>query len=621
MLRLSSAAVFRRYALHARLLWFAAPRLSLVCAALALIAATAGTGAIVTTGRLVAALPDAAQDGLGSAAAHTAWRWLIATAILFVFAPIAGSAISAVSQTISARYLVIVLDMTMELGTHPHGIAHLEERRSASELESVAKAPGDWLFIAGLQAGWSLLSIRLSGVGAFVVLTRWSWWAPVLLLVTWMALSRSFGKWSNTIFDKLLDVTGDDRRRAGYFKSLLTQLPSAKEVRIFDLSGWLVDRYVTAWHAAMRPVWAERTRGLRSTLVTMVLPLAGTALVIALISRDAWLGAVSGGAVVTFAQAVLAMSAFGPQQDAQLFLARTLAAVSELARLREKEGLPFLPQADQIKGPEHAPHVAPAASIALNDVTFTYPSEDRPTLSKLTLEIPAGQSVALVGVNGVGKSTLIKLLCGLYRPDGGTVRVDDMDPGTDDNARRRIAVIFQDFVRYHFSLRENVGLGASAAGSDPDLVERALADAASASLPSRLERGWETVLSPEYNGGTDLSGGQWQRVALARAFAAMHAGAGVLILDEPASALDVRVEARLCDRFLEMTGSATTVLVSHRLSSVRRADRIVVLDTDGTGGACVVEDGSHEELLARGGVYADLFTLQAARFARSAKET
>ncbi len=218
----------------------------------------------------------------------------------------------------------------------------------------------------------------------------------------------------------------------------------------------------------------------------------------------------------------------------------------------------------------------------------------------------------MVGANGAGKSTLIKLLCGLHRPEQGTVLVDGGDPGGDDGLRRRVAVIFQEFVKYHLSLRDNVALAllSDPDGSDVDAVAaRALHDAVGDPVLRRVGS-WDRVLSAEYDGGTDLSGGQWQRVALARALAAVDAGAGVLVLDEPTAALDVRAEAELFDNFLAVTRGMTTILVSHRLSSVRHADRIVVLDH-----GRIVEDGTHEELVEHGGQYARMFALQAERFA------
>jgi ATP-binding cassette subfamily B protein len=194
----------------------------------------------------------------------------------------------------------------------------------------------------------------------------------------------------------------------------------------------------------------------------------------------------------------------------------------------------------------------------------------------------------------------------------GSVLVDRGDPGADDGLRRRVAVIFQEFVKYHLSLRDNVALALLDApdGRHVDgVAARALHDAVGDPVLRRVGS-WDRVLSAEYDGGTDLSGGQWQRVALARALAAVDAGAGVLVLDEPTAALDVRAEAELFDNFLAVTRGMTTILVSHRLSSVRHADRIVVLD-DGR----IVEDGTHEELVAHGGRYARMFALQAERFA------
>jgi ATP-binding cassette subfamily B protein len=251
--------------------------------------------------------------------------------------------------------------------------------------------------------------------------------------------------------------------------------------------------------------------------------------------------------------------------------------------------------------------------VRLEGVRFTYRGRERPTLDGVTLDVPPGQSLAIVGENGAGKSTLIKLLCGLYEPDAGSVTLDGVAPA---DAAGRVGVIFQDFVRYPLPLRENVGFGHLARMADTDAVERALADAGGAGILAKLPHGWDTVLSREFEGGADLSGGQWQRVALARALAAIRGGAGLLVLDEPTAALDVRAETELFERFLELTRGVTTILVSHRLSSVRRADRIVVID-----GGVVAEDGTHDELMRARGRYAEMFTLQAERFTESSADS
>jgi ATP-binding cassette subfamily B protein len=290
---------------------------------------------------------------------------------------------------------------------------------------------------------------------------------------------------------------------------------------------------------------------------------------------------------------------------------RIAGMLKQLGGMREQLGLPLLGSAPE---PPARHPLECIADIEFADVTFTYPTRSVPTLRGLNLYIPAGQSIAIVGVNGAGKSTLIKLLAGLYETDSGTVRIAGKNAFNDPAIRGAVAVIFQDFVHYPLSLRDNVGFGAPERRSDTALLERAMTDAAASDVLDRLDRNWDTVLSPQYAGGTDLSGGQWQRVALARAIAAVGAGARILVLDEPTAALDVRGEAELFDRFLDVTHGVTTVLVSHRLATVRRAERIVVLD--GAAGR-ITEDGSHEELLARGGEYATMFALQAKRFAQA----
>jgi ATP-binding cassette, subfamily B, bacterial len=244
----------------------------------------------------------------------------------------------------------------------------------------------------------------------------------------------------------------------------------------------------------------------------------------------------------------------------------------------------------------------PAREVRFRDVTFGYDSSSHPVLDHFDLTIPAGTSMAIVGVNGAGKTTLAKLLCRLYDPQGGRVEVDGVDVRDLDVAayRSRLAAVFQDFVRYELPLRDNV-----APRGAPDTVVRDALTAAGATSVTDLD----TVLARGYDNGTDLSGGQWQRVALARALAAVAQGAGVVLLDEPTAQLDVRGEAEIFTRILAATRQATTILISHRFSTVRQVDRICVLEH-----GRVVELGSHDELMALGGRYRTMFELQASRF-------
>jgi ATP-binding cassette, subfamily B, bacterial len=249
----------------------------------------------------------------------------------------------------------------------------------------------------------------------------------------------------------------------------------------------------------------------------------------------------------------------------------------------------------------------PAREIRFRHVTFAYPGGVR-VLDGFDLAIPAGSSLAIVGQNGAGKTTLAKLLCRLYDPQDGAIEVDGVDLRDLDLSawRSRLTAVFQDFIRLELPLRDNV-----APGGAPDGVVLQALDAAGAGDLARLD----TILARGYDGGTDLSGGQWQRVALARALSAVRMGAGIVLLDEPTAQLDVRGEAEIFERLLAATRHCTTILISHRFSTVRRVDRICVLER-----GSVVELGTHDELMAQNGRYRTMFDLQAQRFSSEDEE-
>ena len=250
----------------------------------------------------------------------------------------------------------------------------------------------------------------------------------------------------------------------------------------------------------------------------------------------------------------------------------------------------------------------PAQEIRFRDLRFAYPHVEHAVLDGLDLRIPAGSSLAIVGRNGAGKTTVAKLLCRLYDPTGGAIEIDGVDLRELDVEawRRQVTAVFQDFVRFERSLRDNV----APAGAPDDVILAALADAGADGLAEL-----DTPLARGYPGGTDLSGGQWQRVALARALCAVRLGARLVLLDEPTAQLDVRGEAAVFERVLAATHGVTTILISHRFSTVRLADRICVLEQ-----GRVVELGTHDELMARRGRYRTMFDLQAQRFAATEDE-
>jgi len=245
-------------------------------------------------------------------------------------------------------------------------------------------------------------------------------------------------------------------------------------------------------------------------------------------------------------------------------------------------------------------------TLSLENVHFRYPGQAHDALAGLSLCIPAGSVAAVVGENGAGKTTLIKLLCGLYRPCAGRIRLGDQDVTqmAPDDLRAHFGVLFQDFVHYHLTARENVGFGDTTRIHDVqrirDVAQRASIDATLAALPN----GYETILSRAFDEGHELSGGEWQRLALARAY---MRDAPILVLDEPTANLDARAEQRIFDEVRRLLVGRTAIIISHRFSSVRLADRIFVMHE-----GRLVEEGSHSELMARRGRYAELYDLQAA---------
>jgi ATP-binding cassette subfamily B protein len=262
----------------------------------------------------------------------------------------------------------------------------------------------------------------------------------------------------------------------------------------------------------------------------------------------------------------------------------------------------------------------PARAIRFESVAYRYPGGGAPVYQGLDLELTAGTSLALVGSNGAGKTTLVTLLARLREPTGGRITVDgvdlrDLDPRS---WQRQVAVVNQDFGRYPLTARENVAFRDLTADGlsdefDEAALKRAAAQAGALDFVRALPHGWDTICAPGYHDGTDLSGGQWQRIALARALYAAARGAKVLVLDEPTAQLDIRAEAAFYNRFLELTSGLTTMVISHRFATVRRAERIAVLEA-----GRITELGSHDELVVAGGSYAEMFAMQAARFAEAA---
>jgi ATP-binding cassette subfamily B protein len=460
--------------------------------------------------------------------------------------------------------------------------------------------PGE--LVSGLSNRWTSLAQGLAAT--VLVATVWPLAAGCLLLL-WLVVSRHL----RADFYRANPFWAEPLRRAAYLKRLTLMPEWAKELRVFGLTGFVVSRFGEEWSRVMDELWRTRRVGYRATTVLTIAILVANLAVVLLTVRAALRGAMDTASLVVLIQGLFAMALIAAQ-DGDIWIENGAIPVPDVLA-HERAAATVTPAPDPAARPATG---MPRREIRFENVRFSYPGRDRPVYDGLDLSIEAGRSLAVVGLNGAGKTTLIKLLTGLVQPQGGRVLIDGVDLAELDPVswRRTVAAIFQDFVRYPLPARENIGFGAVETLGLPDADERVLAAARKAGADAILERlpaGLDTVLSRRHDGGVDLSGGQWQRIALARAMAAVDAGARVLVLDEPTAHLDVRAEADLYDRFLDLTQGLTSIVISHRFSTVRRADRIVVLD-----GGRIVEDGSHDELVAAGGRYATLFHAQAMRY-------
>ncbi len=510
---------------------------------------------------------------------------------------------TAVSHNLGDRTSAFLYDRLTQACVRPPGMAHLEDAALAADL-TVARdfdlgMTGPPLsysmdFIAGGLVG------MIAGLASAAVLFGFTWWAPLVLAGGWLAthwLLRESAVWR----DRNTDEVRSAQRDADYAYRLAVDPPASKELRLFGLAGWTIERFV-ARRTRLHQLQYEATR-LRERPLAWSLFLVASANVIVLwsLASAAAAGRIDLGALVMYAQCAVGTSAiaFGGLNWA---LDGASAPVAAVRRLEPKMASAGRLASGRLTGVD-----LPAREIRFRNVTFAYPGGAN-VLDGFDLAIPAGSSLAIVGQNGAGKTTLAKLLCRLYDPQDGAIEVDGVDLRDLDLTawRSRLTAVFQDFVRLELPLRDNV-----APGGAPDGVVLQALDAAGGGDLARLD----TILARGYDGGTDLSGGQWQRVALARALSAVRMGAGIVLLDEPTAQLDVRGEAEIFERLLAATRHCTTILISHRFSTVRRVDRICVLER-----GRVVELGTHDELMAQNGRYRTMFDLQAQRFSSEDEE-
>src|SRR5437870_1695358 len=524
--------------------------------------------------------------------------------IVFVLLQVLTPIHQAVGANLGDRTAAWLYDRLTEACVRPPGMGHLEDPKLTNDL-TVARdfdlgMTGPPLSISMDFIASGLVEM-IGGLASAVVLAGYTWWAPILLGGAWLAthwLLRENSVWR----DRNTDEVRSAQRDADYAYRLAVDPPASKELRLFGLAGWTIDRFVSRrTHLHTLQYEATRLRE-RPVLWSMLLVIGANVVVFWSLANAAAAGRVNLGEVVMFAQSAVgtSMIAFGGLNWA---LDGSSAPVAAVLRLE-----PAMDHAGALPSGKGTAAGMPAREIRFRNLTFAYPG-GAPVLDGFDLAIPAGSSLAIVGQNGAGKTTLAKLLCRLYDPQAGTIEIDGVDVREFDlgSWRSRLAAVFQDFTRFELPLRDNV----APAGAPDDVVRAALESAGAANLA-----GLDTVLAKGYEGGTDLSGGQWQRIALARALAAVQLGAGVVLLDEPTAQLDVRGEAEIFDRILAATRHCTTILISHRFSTVRHADRICVLEN-----GRVIELGTHDDLMAKAdGRYRMMFDLQAQRFTAEEEE-
>jgi ATP-binding cassette, subfamily B, bacterial len=458
-----------------------------------------------------------------------------------------------------------------------------------------------WQIVEGLT-GLAGALVGIAGI-TLALLALQPWLVPLVLAAA-VPLLIAVARGGEMMFGFHHRMTEVERRR-NYLYMLLSGKEAAKELRAFGLAGFLRERFDRLYDqhvTELRKVARRRLRvALLGNLATTIV-LSGIIAGLLVLALDGRIGLAEAG---TAAGAVFVL---GERLMSSVFSAGMLYESS----LFIEDFTSFVALAPRVEARRRR-HPAPQGfrRLQVDKVSFTYPSATTPALREVSMEVGAGEIVALVGENGSGKTTLAKLLCRLYLPHGGRVLWDGVDTATvdPDGLRRSVAVIFQDFLHYSLPAAENIGMGRHQLLDDREAITGAAAQAGAHDFLAGLPEGYETFLGPEFEGGKELSVGQWQRVALARAF---FRDAPFIILDEPTAALDARAEHDLFESIRTLCRGRSVLLISHRFSSVRSADRIYVLEA-----GKVVEAGSHDQLMELGGRYADLFTLQASAYLTS----
>lgn len=574
-----------------RMVWQVSRVLFIATLVLRLLKSLLPAAMLWTAKLIIDAVLDPAHTGL--------WRLVGIEACLAVINDVAARGIALADSLLGDRFTNHVSVRLMRHATELD-LAHFEDAEFYDKLERARRQTTGRLGLLGMLSTMAQDALTLATLSAALI-----WYHPWLLLLLSVAVVPAFlgeTHFAGLAYSMLYRWT-PQRRELDYVRMLGASNQSAKEVKIFGLGEYLARRYR---EIADRFYAENRALGFKRAGTGALLNLLGTggyyAAYAIIIQRTA-------NGQLTLGDLTFLAGSFSRSRALIEGLLGGFANISDQA-LYLADLFEFFEMRPRIVAAARAiPAPRPIASgFEFREVSFRYPGSGRIALDRVSFRIGAGERIALIGENGAGKTTLVKLLARLYDPDEGSILLDgtdlrDYDP---ESLRSEIGVIFQDYMRYDMPARENIGFGRVEALGDQARIEEAARKSLADAVIAKLAGGYDQMLGRRFDTGADLSAGQWQKIALARAY---MRDAQLLILDEPTASLDARAEYEVFLRFADLTAGKTAVLISHRFSTVRMADRILVLE-----GGALIEQGSHEQLLARRGRYAELFELQAAGY-------
>jgi ATP-binding cassette subfamily B protein len=583
-----------RYARHAlELVWSTSRLLTVSFGLLTLLAGLLPAG-IAWLGQLIV---DAVVDTISNGApAGPAIKFIAAEALLVALIAAAQRGIKMCQSLLRAqlghRVNVLILDKAQELSMAQFEDADFYDKLTRARREASSRP------LSLVNRTFSLAQNAVTLVSYAVLLYQFSVWAVLILLMAGFPSFFAETKFAGDAFH-LFRWRSPESRKQMYLETVLAREDHAKEVKLFRIAPLFLQRYRDIFASLYKE---DRALTIRRETWGLFLGLVGTA---AFYGVYAWIAIATMQQVISLGEMTMYVLVFKQGQSAVSASLSAIGGMYEdnlyLSNLYE-----YLEQAGAEETGSATSGTAPGDGVRFEGVGFRYPGSPRPALSAVDLHLRPGRSLALVGENGAGKTTLIKLLTGLYTPSEGRVLLDGtpLHEWDTEALRRRIGVIFQDFARYQISVGENIGVGDVAHFHDADRWRQAAVQGMADAFIRDLPAAYGTQLGSWFRDGQELSAGQWQKIALSRAF--MDVDADILVLDEPTASMDAAAEAALFEHFRKLTAGKITILISHRFSTVRRADHIVVIE-DGR----ITERGTHEELMSLQGHYATLFSLQA----------